>query len=67
MKVYDGKTYKFLCDKCFEIAGISDDERLALEQARKTASVYGWEWFHPHWGLFCNKCLEHDKNVRTHM
>jgi hypothetical protein len=64
MKIYDGM-YKFLCDKCFDIAGIADIESIALEMARKTAITYGWKWEHPHWGLVCNRCLQYEKENKT--
>jgi hypothetical protein len=64
MKIYDGM-YKFLCDECFQIAGIAEHESEALEMARKTVKIYGWEWRHPHWGLLCNKCLEYKKQIKT--
>jgi hypothetical protein len=60
MKIYDGM-YKFVCDKCFDVAGISSIEQDALETTREVARRYGWEWRHPHWGLICNKCLQYEK------
>ena len=57
MKIFTGKTYKFVCDSCGVVAGEDSDEREALRQAREKAQNYRWEWRHPHWGLICSECL----------
>jgi hypothetical protein len=56
MKKCNGVIYSFVCDKCYEVAGISQDEHEALRLARITADKLQWEWRHPHWGLICKDC-----------
>lgn len=58
MKIFDGY-YKFVCDKCGEVAGQDISEQVALERARDYARNNRWIWRHPHWQLYCKEC-KHD-------
>jgi hypothetical protein len=60
-KTIENGIYKFSCDRCGKIAGISDNEQEALQIAKKVANIEKWEWHHPHWGLLCAKCNEEKK------
>lgn len=55
-KIYTENSYKFVCDGCGLVAGAAPMESIALQMARNTANVQGWQWSHPHWGLRCPSC-----------
>jgi hypothetical protein len=52
----DDPYHTFKCDLCGQVAGRKSSESEALQQARETARLRGWQWRHPGWGLRCNNC-----------
>lgn len=58
MKLHGTRQYEFRCDRCGAILSAHENEQEALAQARKQADIYGWEWEHPGWKLYCVNCKE---------
>lgn len=56
MKTYIDKKVAFVCDNCKKVAGKDDYEEEALSQARNVARNQDWEWKHPGWQLYCDRC-----------